>query len=303
MPAPALVMYPTTPRAPAVPAGVVEGNYLASIPLVRPSRLTSRRRGGVGKELSEGWCLNFAVGCTHACPFCYVDAIHKRFGLRYGAAVREKWGDYFLTPTNLHEAIERTPWHRWKGKEVMMSSTHDPYLPTLAKAAREILERALPAGVRFCLQTRSVLVLKDLDLLGQYRDQVRLQFSIATMNDALSRRIEPRVPSPERRMEVLARAVEAGLRTGVIIAPVFPVCRLRPDIREDLRAIVERLADIRPDHIYGESLHVRGENLRLVEEALGEPVRLTKGFDRGVARLFREELARVGLKGVWWPES
>src|SRR2546430_12450042 len=87
-----------TPRpVPVVPRGVFAGSYRCSIPLIRPSRLTTKSRGGVGKNLSEGWNLNFAVGCTHACPFCYVDPIHKRFGAkRYGEAVRQTWGDYLL---------------------------------------------------------------------------------------------------------------------------------------------------------------------------------------------------------------
>ncbi len=302
MPPPALALGLPPERELSVPAGVAEGVYRATIPLIRPSRLTSTSRGGVGKELSEGWCLNFAVGCTHACPFCYVDAIHKRFGKRYGPLPQLKWGDYFLVPSNMDEAIEKTPWSRWAGKEVMMSSTHDPYLPKLATQARRILEHALPKGVRFCIQTRSVLVLRDLDLLREYADQVRLQVSIATMTRELYRRIEPRVPPPERRIEVLARAKAMGLKLGVIIAPVFPACRFRPDIRDDLRSIVERLAEVQPDHVYGESLHVRGENLRLVENALGERLRLNTGFDIGVAKLFHEELSRVGLTGTWWPE-
>ncbi len=286
----------------SVPAGVAEGNYRASIPLVRPSKLTSKKRGGVGKELSEGWCLNFAVGCTHACPFCYVDSIHKRFGGRYGEITQEKWGDYFLVPSNLDEAIDKTAWSQWAGTEVMMSSTHDPYLPKLAMSARKILQRALPAGVRLCIQTRSVLVVKDFDLLRKHSNQIRLQVSIATVNRELSRMIEPRVPPPERRLELLARAKGAGLKVGVIIAPVFPACTMRPDIQDDLRSLAEKLAEISPDHIYGESLHVRGENVRLVENAIGERLRLTNGFDRGVERLFAEELERVGLKGTWWPE-
>ena len=52
------------------PTGVVEGTYRCSPPLIRPSKLTSKENGGVGKNLSQGWNLNFAVGCTHACPFC-----------------------------------------------------------------------------------------------------------------------------------------------------------------------------------------------------------------------------------------
>ncbi len=292
----------TERSAVALPAGVVGGTYRASIPLIRRSRLTTKSRGGVGKQLSDGWCLNFAVGCTHACPFCYVDEIHKRFGVsRYGEAVRQRWGDYLLVPENLDEAIDATPWTKWAGTEVMMSSTHDPYLPKLASPAREILEHALPAGVEVCLQTRSFLVTKDLDYLAQYDGQVRLQVSISTMNRDFARLIEPRVPPPEARIEVLRRAREAGLQLGVILAPIFPPTVQRPDVIEDLSAMAQTLEDIQPEHIYGESLHIRGQNLRLVQNALGAPVRVTPGFDRGVARLFHQELKKSGLKGTWWP--
>ncbi len=295
------------PRAegpkPLVPRGVVEGTYRCTIPLIRPSRLTTRARGGVGKNLSEGWNLNFAVGCTHACPFCYVDPIHKRFGVsRYGEAVRQKWGDYFLIPENLDEAIEKTQWRRWKGKEAMMSSTHDPYLPQLANAARNILERALPAGVRLCIQTRSFLVTKDMDYIARFPGQVRLQVSIATMDRELARLIEPRVPSPEARLEVLRRAKLRGIRIGVILAPIVPGVYVRPDVPGDLRAMAEALAELEPDHIFGESMHIRGENVRLVEERIGQELPPKVGFDQRCARWFRKELARVGLTGTWWPE-
>ena len=286
-----------------LPRGVVGGTYRVSSPLIRHSLLTSRSKGGVGKQLSDGWSLNFAVGCTHACPFCYVDEIHKRFGKgRYGDAVLQKWGDYLLLPSNLDEAIEATPWKRWSGKEAMMSSTHDPYLPNLATAARKILEHALPEGVKICLQTRSFLVTRDLALLAEYPGQVRLQVSIATMNRDLARIIEPRVPPPEARINILRRARDSRLNIGVIIAPILPPVRVRPDVPDDIRDIVEHLEDLEPEHVYGESLHVRGQNLKLLEQALGERIRVTSGFDRGIARSFHEELRKSGLRGTWWYE-
>src|SRR3989449_8222413 len=285
-----------------LPAGVVGGGYRISAPLIRRSRLTSRTNGGVGKRLSDGWCLNFAVGCSHACPFCYVDEIHKRFGRRrYGDAVLQKWGDYLLTPENLDEAIDRTPWERWDDKEAMMSSTHDPYLPSLAAAARRILEAALPAGVRLCLQTRSFLVTKDLAFLSEFADQVRLQVSIATMNRDLARQIEPRVPPPEARLSVLRKAKDLGVTTGVILAPILPSVSVRPDVREDIRAMAAVLAELRPDHIFGESMHVRGDNSRLLAENLDGPLPSFDGFDRHCSRWFHEELRAVGLHGIWWP--
>src|SRR2546426_4644753 len=92
-----------------LPAGVTGGMYRVSAPLIRQSRLTSKSNGGVGEQLSDGWGLNFAVGGSHACPFCYVGDIHKRFGRRRdGDAGIQKWGDYLLTPQKLDQAIQRT---------------------------------------------------------------------------------------------------------------------------------------------------------------------------------------------------
>lgn len=284
--------------------GIRRGTYRCSVPLVRPSKLTSRENGGIGKNLSEGWSLNFAVGCTHGCPFCYVDSIHKRFGnSRYGSLVLQKWGNYFLVPSNIDEAIERTPWERWRNKEVMMSSTHDPYLPDLAAVTRKILEHALPAGVRVCLQTRSCLVSKDFSLLAEHSDQVRLQMSISTLNKEFSRLIEPRVPSPERRLQTLRKAKDDDLRIGVVLAPVFPPIPQRPDVREDIQEIARTLAEIQPDFIYGESLHVRGENIRLIQDVIGDFKEGMNGFDETAGFIFRGELKRAGLKGTWWPET
>ena len=285
-----------------LPEGVAAGTYRIQPPLVKPSKLTYVERGGVGKQLSDGWVINFAIGCTFGCRFCYVDAIHKKFSFkRAGDIVYNNWGYYFSIPENLEEAIDQTPWRKWRGQEVLMSSTHDPYLPQLYLWSRKILERALPAGVRLCIQTRSPLVERDFDLLRKYRGQVRLQVSIATMNEQLARLIEPRVATPRRRMEIIRKAKEEGLRVGVIIAPVFPATRLRPDVEADLEIIAAELSKIRPDHIYGESLHIRGLNLAYLEQALGARINI-EGFDRYAENLFHRALRAHGLTGVWWPE-
>jgi DNA repair photolyase len=138
--------------------------------------------------------------------------------------------------------------------------------------------------------------------LAEYSDQVRLQVSIATLNRDLARKIEPRVPPPEARLDVLRRAKERGLRLGVILAPIFPPTSIRPDFVADIRDLAGRLGEIRPDHVFGESLHIRGENLRLVEEALGERVFIGRGFDRAAGLVFRRELEKAGLRGIWWAE-
>jgi len=286
----------------SLPPGVASGKYLLRAPLIKKSKLTYVEKGGVGKELSDGWVINYAIGCTFGCRFCYVDSIHKKFGFRRaGSIVYNDWGQYFAVPDNLDHLIEETDWAKWKGIEAMMSSTHDPYLPQLSKTARKILEHALPAGVKLCIQTRSPLVERDFGLISEFKDQVRLQVSIATFSNELSRIIEPRVVPPRRRMEVLAKANDYGLRTGIIIAPVFPPVNVRKDVRKDLTEIIDELKGIRPDHIYGESLHIRGINLAYVENALGQKIVLN-GFEKTAEQMFHSVLERHGLKGRWWVE-
>jgi DNA repair photolyase len=285
-----------------LPPGVVSGHYTLNPPLIKASKLTYVEKGGVGKQLSDGWVINFAIGCTFGCKFCYVDEIHKKFGFRRaGNIVYNDWGFYFAVPENMEQVINQTDWRRWKGEEVMLSSTHDPYLPQVRKWTRRILETALPAGVKFCIQTRSPLVERDFDLLQRYPKQVRMQVSVATINPILSRTVETRVVEPERRMEILKNAKDSGLRTGVIMAPVFPPVKLRTNVEADLEAMALELSEIRPDHIYGESLHVRGINLAYVENAIGERLEL-EGFDRKAEKMFYEVLGRYDLKGTWWPE-
>jgi DNA repair photolyase len=293
------------------------GYYEIKPPLIKPSALTASKSG---KELSDGYALNYAIGCTHACRFCYVDAIHKRF-TRSRLLKKEKekenngkntntiadasiitdrpWGMYMLIPTkeSFWYALMNTEWYRWKDKEVMLSSMHDPYLPELYEYTRKILEVSLPYGVRYCIQTRSLLVRKDFDLLLRYKEQIRLQYSIMTLNLKLSRLLEPRVPSPYARLNVLKEASSLGLKVGVIIAPIFPT----EGWREDLEMLFKELATIPNITVYGEILHRRGSNLRYIKE-LGIRMQDNIDFDRQVGFHFEALLTKYNLKGRYWYE-
>lgn len=281
---------------------IAYGEYTLNPPLIKKSKLTWVEKGGVGKELSDGWSLNYAIGCTHACRFCYVDSIHKRYGeRRAGPLVNKAWGNYLYLPANINEAIEKTKWERWKGIEAMMSSTHDPYIPSLVKTTRKILEAALPAGVKLCIQTRSPLAVQDFAYLTEFKDQVRVQVSVATMSKELSRVIEPRVASPEARLKIIEEAKNYDLNTGIIIAPIMPPLKIRPSPSKDFEEIAVRLSEIKPDNIYGECLHVRGSNMSELEAILGEKIKLGN-FDSVMEAKFHKTLERYGMKGRWWKE-
>jgi DNA repair photolyase len=197
-----------------------------------------------------------------------------------------------------------TEWHRWKDVEVMLSSTHDPYLPELYEYTRKILEVSLPYGVKYCIQTRSLLVKKDFDLLLRYKEQIRLQYSIMTLKPTLYRLLEPRVPSSYARLNVLKEASTLGLKkVGVIIAPIFPI----EGWREDLEMLFKELATISSSNnitVYGEILHRRGSNLRYVKE-LGISITSEdlEDFDKQVGSHFEALLAKYNLEGRYWYEQ
>jgi len=250
-----------------------------------------------GKNLTDD-CLavNFAVGCTHGCPFCYVQRIDKLWGRAAG-----KWGEYLSVKPGLERLIAETPWQRYTGREVLMSSTHDPYLPELyfpRRWPRRILEAGLEAGVRFRILTRSVLVRQDFDLLVRHREQAYLMMSVPTLDEEFTRLTEPRAPLPKLRLKTLFEARALGLKVGVVVAPIIPV----DGWRQRLEELFAALSELGPYAIYGEMLHARGENLeRLCREA-GICVKPTRRLDEEVGRHFERLLLEYGLRGAYWYE-
>ena len=289
------------PASPVSEATRFEKRLAALRPVIGRSSLS---KDASGKDLSDGWAVNFAVGCTHGCLFCYVDRIwrlHARNPLSplRGAELGE-WGKYLHVPGDLEERIRRTPWRRWSGVRVLMSSTHDPYLPELYwpnKWPRRILEAALPHGVRFTVLTRSVLPLQDFDLYARYRGQVLLMASIPTLDDAFARVTEPRAPPPSARLSMLRRAREAGLEVGVVVAPIIA----RPGWREDLERLFKALAEVGPRVVFGEALHARGLNLARLRAA-SVPAAVGPSVDEEVGRAFEALLRQFGLRGAYWYE-
>jgi DNA repair photolyase len=269
--------------------------------IVRRSALSA---GGSGKDLSDGWVVNFAFGCTHGCLFCYVDRIWRlhasnKHSPYYGLVLGE-WGQYLYIPSDLEEQIRRTPWRRWSNRRLLMSSTHDPYLPELYfphRWPRKILEAALPYGVKFTILTRSTLAMQDFDLYAKYRGQVTLMSSIPTLDDGFAKITEPRAPPPTARLRMLKRAKELGIPIGVVVAPII----MRRGWREDLERLFNALAELEPSVVYGESLHARGLNLARLRAA-GVEAQVGPAADREVGRVFEELLKRYGLRGAYWYE-
>ena len=109
---------------------------------------------------------------------------------------------------------------------IAIGTNTDPYQPIerryqLMRGILEVLERAgHPVGI----VTKSTLVVRDIDILSRMakRNLVKVALSVTSLDAALSRVMEPRAPTPARRLNALRQLADAGIPTCVMVAPVIP---------------------------------------------------------------------------------
>jgi len=168
-----------------------------------------------------------------------------------------EWGQYLYVPEDLEERIKSTPWQVWRGRRLLMSSAHDPYLPELyspGKWPRKIPEAALPHGVKFAILTRSTLPVVDFDLYAKYRGQIMLMSSIPTLDGNFTRITEPPGAAsrgPARHAQKGQEAGRRGRRRGGAHDNAAW-------LGEDLEWLFKALTELRPAVVYSESLHICG---------------------------------------------
>ncbi len=181
--------------------------------------------------------VNSYRGCSHACSYCFARPTHAYLDLGTGP-------DFERVIVVKVNAVERlraelsSP--RWRGEPIAMGTNTDPYQRAegkyhLTQGIVEVLgDRANP----FSILTKSTLVLRDLDLLAHAarRTRVRVDFSIATLDEEVWRRTEPGAPHPRRRVEAVARLNEAGVASGVLLGAVLPGIS---DGEDQLREVVD----------------------------------------------------------------
>jgi DNA repair photolyase len=147
---------------------------------------------------------------------------------------------------------------RWAGEHIAMGTNTDPYQRCEGKyhLTRGIIEQLAEHGNPFSILTKSTLILRDLDVLtaAAQRADVRANFSIGTLDEEVWRMSEPGTPHPKQRVEAVRKLNEAGIPTGVLVAPVLPGLSDRPD---QLEAVVKACVDAGATTVSPIVLHLR----------------------------------------------
>ncbi len=192
------------------------------------------------------------VGCTHACKYCYASFM-KRFTNH-----PEPWGTFL----DVKYWTEIKNPEKYAGKELFISSVTDPYNPQeeTFQRTRALLEQLEGSGVKLSIQTKSDLVLRDIDLIKKFPD-ARVGFSINTLDEDFRADMDQAV-SIERRLAAMKKLHDAGIRTSCFMSPIFPGMT-------DVEAIMDRVKN-QCNFIWLENLNLRGSYKRVILQYIRE---------------------------------
>jgi len=144
---------------------------------------------------------------------------------------------------------------------VNLATVTDPYQPAESKfnITRQVLEIFLKHHNSLMLTTKSDLILRDVDILTKIAETGFLNavITLPTLNDELRKKIEPNVPSVERRLEIIRQLHEAGITVGVTAIPLLPYIS---DDEKDLEELIRTLTEAKADYVIVDMLNFRGES-------------------------------------------
>ncbi|SIS64359.1 SPL family radical SAM protein [Alicyclobacillus vulcanalis] len=249
----------------------------------RKRRLLTRTGGYLA---GYDYTLNPFVGCAYGCLYCYVQALPiARFR-------RERWGSYAdIKPVDPETWQNELRGARRRGAtRIFMSSSTDPYQPAEWRAGvtRSVLMTmaAEPSLVDFLfVQTRSPLVVRDIDLLKALGDRVLVSVTLETDREDVRRRFAPHAPTVRARIRALESLRAAGIPVQVAVAPLLPSS---PDFPHLIASLADFVAI--DDWFVGDG--ARGtRSLALGVDRLYLPEERDAWFHPRAARTFAQRLA------------
>jgi DNA repair photolyase len=169
------------------------------------------------------WTVNAYRGCSHACRYCFARPTHEYLGLDIGRDFDTK----LVVKVNAVERLRaELKGKRWAGHHIAMGTNTDPYQRAEGKyhLTQGIIQVLTEAANPFSILTKSPLILRDLELLERASDvtDVRVNLSIGTLDERTWKATEPGAPHPRQRVEAVRKLVDAGIETGVLVAPIIP---------------------------------------------------------------------------------
>ncbi len=200
------------------------------------------------------YSMNPYVGCEHGCAYCYSPSVlgDPRLAINWGKTVRAK--------QNIVEVLTRELKRKQRGV-VGISTITDPYQPIEAKLeiTRKCIETLLKNDFPMSIQTKSDMVLRDIDLIT--KGKVDVGVTITTMDRRIANLLEPKASPPDARAKVLKELSSRGVETWLFLGPIIPGLN---DSIDNLKMVIEVAVQTKSKVIY-DKLNLK----RWVMERLG----------------------------------
>ena len=188
--------------------------------------------------------INPYQGCEHGCVYCYARPSHSYMDLSPGL-------DFETRIFYKANAVERllATWEKpgYRCEPITIGANTDPYQPAEKKLGitRKLLEAFLEHRHPVSIITKGTLIRRDLDLLARLAGQnlCSVSVSIPTMDNALKRLLEPRVPAAAGRFNVIRELSGAGIPVDLLAAPIIPAVN-----DHEIEGIVRRAAEAGATH-------------------------------------------------------
>lgn len=175
------------------------------------------------EDLGFSYSLNPYQGCEHGCVYCYARNSHPYWGFSAGLDFEQKVVVKKNAPVLFRKFLEQKS---WKGTPISISGNTDCYQPAERsyELTRQILDIALRYRQPVSLITKNALIIRDIDILREMasRNLVHVYLSITSMDEHLRRIMEPRTSTYTQRFKTLEELRKAGIRTGIMNAPIIP---------------------------------------------------------------------------------
>jgi len=182
------------------------------------------------------WTLNPYRGCEFGCKYCYARYTHEFMEMWDGRDFERRIYAKVAAPELLRQEIRQA---KDRGLPIALGTATDPYQP--AEKQFEVTRKMLEvlagfSGLDFSITTKSVLILRDLDLLRvlSARHRFSVHMTVTTTDARLAHLLEPKAPPPAKRLEAMRALADAGIRVGVNAMPILPGLTDDPGSLEEL---------------------------------------------------------------------
>ena len=168
--------------------------------------------------------INPYRGCEHGCTYCFARPGHSYLGLSPGLDFETKLIARPGAPQVLARELARP---KYRMNTIAIGTNTDPYQPIEKswRVMRGLLTVLSDWNHPVGIVTKGTLIERDIDILADMarRNLVHVGVSVTTLDPALSRAMEPRVPSPARRLATIDRLADAGIPVRIMVSPIIPV--------------------------------------------------------------------------------